>query len=62
MVSEQKRYIQQIMQKNVNQLMKPKLKKKVTIIDDNDKRSKADSEFLTRSDYSFLKKKTTRNG
>ena len=50
------------MQKNVNSMMnKPKLKKKVTIIDDNDNKSRLDSEFFKDSDYSFLKKQTTRN-
>jgi hypothetical protein len=42
------------MQKNVNSMMKKeKLKKKVTIIDDNDKKSRLDSEYL-KSDYSFV--------
>ena len=63
MVNEQKRYIQTVMQKNVNSMMKnkPKLKKKVTIIDDNDNRSRLDSELFKDSDYSFLKNQTTRN-
>ena len=53
MVNEQKRYIQTVMQKNVNSMMKnkPKLKKKVTIIVDNDNRSRLDSEYFKDSDY-----------
>jgi hypothetical protein len=50
------------MQKNVTSLMKkPKLKKKVTIVDDNDLKSRLDSEFFKDSDYSFIKKQGAKN-